>query len=235
MKGTIMASKKTVKPSDFKEFDTVVGLGEKLKAYWDENSRQIIAIALIVCLGAGSAAYWIVSSRNSARTAQGLLNQALGLMSASEPDKTGTTDPLIPATELLSHCADEYAGTEAGRVALFYLAQCRYRQEQHGDAIADYTAFLKTSGPMDDQLRPLAFENLGYAHEALGETNEALKWFEEAVQAGRSDARIGVARMHETAGAKDLACEAYKKFLADQADTGYREFVEIKIDALCRS
>ena len=86
---------------------------------------------------------------------------------------------------------------------------------------------------MVDQLRPVAFENIGYAHEALGDSAEALKWFEKAVQAGCSAALVGMARMHEAAGSSELACECYQKYLAD-TDTVYREFVEIKIGEVCR-
>ena len=77
-------------------------------------------------------------------------------------------------------------------------------------------------------------ENQGYAYEALGNSTEALKWYEQAVQAGRSAALIGMARMHEAAGSTELACKNYQKYLADQNDSGYREFVEMKIGNVCR-
>ena len=129
---------------------------------------------------------------------------------------------------------ETYSQTEAGQAALFYRAQCKSRQKDYNGAISDYTDFLQYSGTMVEQLRPFALENLGYAHEALGDSTEALKWFEKAVQAGRSAALVGMARMHEAAGSAELACECYQKYLADQTDSGYREFVEMKIGDVCR-
>jgi len=229
-----MAAKKTIKTGDFKEFDTIVDFGEKLKAYWEENARPIIAIGLFICLAAAAAAYWTISNRTSAETAQGLLNEALTTMNGNFPSAAERTAALSALMTLLSRAADDYPRTEAGKSALFYRAQCKYRQQDYSGAIADYTAFLQHSGLMADQLRPFAFENIGYTHEALGDSAEALKWFEKAVQAGRSAALIGMARMQEAAGASEQACEHYKKYLAEQTDTGYRQFAEIKIATLCR-
>jgi len=229
-----MAAKKTMKTGDFIEFDTIVGFGEKLTAYWEENSRQIIALALIICLAAGAAVYWTISSRASAETAQGLLNEALTTLNANHPTEAERTAALSAAVTALSRAAEEYPGTEAGQVALFYRAQCKYRQKDYSGSIADYSAFLPHGGSMADQLRPFALENIGYAHEALGDTAEALKWFDKAVQAGRSAALIAMARMHEAAGAAEPACENYKKYLAELPESGYREFAEIKIATLCR-
>ncbi len=229
-----MAAKKTIKTSDFMEFDTIVGAGEKLKAYWDENSRQIIAVGLIICLAAGAGVYWRISSRASAQAAQGLLNEALTTMTASQPTEAEQTASLTAALTELNRASEVYARTEAGQAALFYRGQCKYRQHDYSGALADYTAFLDQNGLMADRLRPFAFENMGYAHEALGENAEALTWFEKAVQAGRSAALIGMARMHEAAGETEPACDTYKQFLAELPDTGYREFAEMKIATLCR-
>jgi len=230
-----MAAAKKMKTRDFAEFENIVSFGEKIKAYWEENARQIIAICLIICLAAGGFAYWTISSRSSAQAAQSLLNQALTMMDSAAPAKGDRPDALPAAITLLDRAAKEYGRTEAGRTALFYRAQCKYRQKDYNGAITDYTAYLQHAGQMADQLRPLALENLGYAYEALGDSAEALQWFEKAVQAGCNAALIGAARMHEASGSTKRACENYKRYLAAEPDSGYRELVEVKIDSLCRS
>jgi predicted negative regulator of RcsB-dependent stress response len=229
-----MATRKTMKTKDFMEFDTIVGFGEKIRAYWEENSRQLIAIGLIICLAAGAAAYWATSARTSARTAHSILNNALTLMSSTAPTDAERAAALREAITLLDTAIENYSRTEAGRAALFYRAQCKNRQSDFTGAVADYTAFLQHGGSMPQQLRPFALENLGYAHEALGNQAEALQWFEKAAQAGRSAALIGAARMHETAGSTEAACAAYQQYLADALDTGYRELAEMKVQTLCR-
>jgi len=229
-----MATKKKLGTKDLLGFENVVGFNEKLKAYFEENAKQIIAITLIVCLTAGATAYWIISNRASAQAAQNILNQALYTMSATPPTEAERTAALTTTISLLSMAVDTYSQTDAGQAALFYRAQCKSRQKDYTGATSDYATFLQYSGSMVDQLRPFALENLGYTYEALGDSTEALKWYEQAVQAGRSAALIGMARMHEATGSTELACKHYQKYLADQNDTGYREFVEMKIGKVCR-
>jgi len=229
-----MTKKKKMETKDFLGFENVVDFNEKLKAYFEENARQIIAISLIICLTAGAVAYWTISSKAAAQAAQNMLNQALTAMSAAPPTEAERTAALTSAIDMLSQTIETYNRTEAGRAALFYRARCKSRIKDYSGAITDYTAFLQYSGPMAEQLRAFALENLGYEHEALGNTTEALQWFEKAVQAGRTAALVGMARMHENAGAKEQACECYRKYLAEQTDTGYQEFVEMKINAVCR-
>ena len=45
-----MAKKIKMETKDLLGFENMVNFNEKLKAYLEENARQIIAIALIVCL-----------------------------------------------------------------------------------------------------------------------------------------------------------------------------------------
>ncbi len=229
-----MSKKNKLTTKDLIGIEEVVGAGEKLKAYFEENARRVIAICLILCLSAGAVAYWTISSKTSAQAAQNTLNQALTTMGTAPPTEKERTAALSAAITLLSSAVETYSQTEAGRAALFYRAQCKSRQKDYNGAITDYTDFLQYSGSMAEQLRPFALENLGYAHEALGDSAEALQWFEKATQVGRSAALVGMARMHENAGSKELACECYRKYLADQADTGYQEFVEMKIGDTCR-
>jgi predicted negative regulator of RcsB-dependent stress response len=228
-----MAAKNKVVTKDLLGFENIVSFNEKLKAYFEENARQIIAIALIVCLSVGAVAYWTISSRASAQAAQSILNQALDTMSAVPKTEAEQTAALSSAITALSLAFENYSRTEAGRAALFYRAQCKSRQKDYSGAIADYTDFLQYNGLMVDQLRPVAFENIGYAHEALGDSVEALQWFEKAVEAGRTPALVSMARMHEAAGSSERACECYQKYLAD-TDTVYREIVEMKIGEVCR-
>ncbi len=230
-----MSKKNKLKTRDLIGIEEIVGFGEKLKAYFEENAGQIIAIALTICLCAGAVTYWTISSKASAMAAQNILNQSLTIMSASPPTEAEQTAALSAAITALSRAVETYSRTDAGQAALFYRAQCKNRQKNYDGAIADYTDFLQYSNSIAEQLRPFALENLGYAHEALGNSTEALQWFEKAVQAGRSAALVGMARMHENAGSKESACECYSKYLAEQTDTEYQEFVEMKIGDGCRT
>ena len=90
-----MATKKKMETKDLLGFENVVGFNEKLKAYLEENARQIIAISLIVCLTAGAVAYWTISSKASAQAAQNMLNQALNTMSATPPTEAGTNSRTV--------------------------------------------------------------------------------------------------------------------------------------------
>jgi tetratricopeptide (TPR) repeat protein len=228
-----MAQKKQMETRDLVGFDSIVSGGEKIKAYFEENARQIIAVSLIICLAAGATAYWTISSRAAAQTAQSLLNTALNAMNSMSRTEAEQEAVLSTAIASLNRAVESYGSTEAGQAALFYRGRCKSLQKDYAGAIEDYTNFLTFSGPMAEQLGPFALENLGYANEALGNHAEALGWFEKAVQSGRSAALLGMARMHEAAGSGDLACECYRKYLADQNESGYRDFVEMKIGSVC--
>lgn len=229
-----MAQKKKMETRDFAGFENIITTGEKFKTYFEENARQIIAISLIICLAAGAVAYWTINRKAEAQTAQNLLNNALNTMNAIPSTEAEQTAALSATIATLSRAVDSYSSTEAGRAALFYRGQCKNRQKNYNGAIEDYTEFLTFSGPMIEQLKPFALENLGYAYEALGKTDEALLWFQKAVEDGRNAALVGMARMHEAAGASELACECYQKYLADQTVSGSRDLVEMKIGNVCK-
>ena len=55
------------------------------------------------------------------------------------------------------------------------------------------------------------------------------EWLDGRTAEELTAALIGMARMHEATGSTELACKNYQKYLADQKNTGYREFVEMKI------
>jgi len=74
--------------------------------------------------------------------------------------------------------ADEYSGTEAGDLALYYLGVCYLNTGEYQAAIDNF----ENTEPEDEIISVMAIGQCGDAYMELGQTDEAIAKYEEAVE-----------------------------------------------------
>ncbi len=79
--------------------------------------------------------------------------------------------------------ADEFGNTSAGNLAHYYAGICYLRTGQFEDAISELESF----DGVGEMLGALAFGATGDAHMELGNVDEALSFYEKAVDASEND------------------------------------------------
>lgn len=79
--------------------------------------------------------------------------------------------------------ADEYGNTASGNLAHYYAGICYLHAGQYEDAIDE----LESYDAAGEMLGPVALGAIGDAHMELGETDEALNYFEKAADANDND------------------------------------------------
>ena len=111
--------------------------------------------------------------------------------------------------------ADEYSNTPSGNLARLYAGICCYRLEQYDEAV-DYLKSYKAS---DINTAPMSRELLGNTYVELGQTDEAIKAFNEVVKskndvyAPRCLMKLG--NIYQQQGDKEEALKAYQQIKDD--------------------
>jgi tetratricopeptide (TPR) repeat protein len=103
------------------------------------------------------------------------------------------------------------------------------------NSIKFYDEFIAKSG--GNELKALAYNGLGYCHEAKGDFAGAYKYFEEAAKSPEGTAFRGTAYLNAGRAAEQLkdrqkALESYRKALESKNDSITEMFLKRKISEL---
>lgn len=116
--------------------------------------------------------------------------------------------------------ADEYSSTSAGNLAHYYAGICYLRTGQYEDAIDE----LKSFDEVGEVLGPVALGAIGDAYMELDDVDEALNYYEQAVNSNENDftspvylQKAGFAA--EKAGNYDKAIDYYTQVKEDYPTT----------------
>ena len=234
-----MAVKKTMSKKDLFENDGILTFWERAQAFAAENLSRIVAAGLVVCVLAAGIGFWMFSRSRTEAQALERFYGAMNVMARNDGKPGDKSMQRAQALKQFESVHTEFSGTQAGTLALFYAASCRYDLKQYDEAIATYAGFLEKAGGDFDFLRLLAYENLGYAYEAKGDFRAALEWFGKQTddeQGGlRASALFHSARCYEALGDRVKACRFYKDFLEKNPAAQQRTIAGIKVAALCDS
>lgn len=224
-----MATAKKISRKELKEPDEFITFSARAFEFAQLHTREIIigvasVVVLALLIWAGTA----YSNKKEAQAAR-LLAQAQSLLQSASPEtapgQTGVEDRKDDpeakgrGLELLEDVVQNYKRTKASGVARILLGQGYYEQGEYDAAIAVYDAFL-VSKNRTAELTAMAWEGLGYAHEAKQDFAEAVTCYEKLTQMALSNvqpwAYLGVARCCERLGEYEKALDAYRALLADQ-------------------
>jgi len=112
----------------------------------------------------------------------------------------------------LKSIADQYGSTHAGDFARFYLADSYYQLGKYAEALEEF----KGCSPSDDLLKASRYAGIAACLEALGDFDDAGKYFEDAAEKEQTDNSIAeqlsnAARCFAQAGDKSRALDILKR------------------------
>ena len=197
-----------------------------LQDNWKPLTIGIGGLVLVVVVVVAVQAFML----HRAEKASSDLAKALEIIEApivaegEDPPDGRTGEPVevhFPSEEARSEAAEQalvtmieaHSGTELARTARLLLADVRLGQDNAAGAIEAYQQFI--ADPVDvPVMEYLAIENLGYAHEDSGDTDQALAQFQRLAadlptNPLRDEGLFQVGRVQEERGDREAARAAY--------------------------
>lgn len=207
---------KTSKRQELRE-ERLVTLYAKAWMFYEENRTLVYGIlAGIVVLAAAIAGY-VVYQNQQQQEAQDLL---AGIVSMYEQGNyQQALDGTADAPGLLE-IADEYGGTSAGNLAMFYAADALYRLGEYDRALQYFQQFDKTEdfiGASALAAQATIYENRGEFGQAAELYIEAANQFESSLTSPRY--LLDAGRAYEAAGDYQAARETYETIREDYPDS----------------
>ena len=180
-------------------------IAHKVSTFVADNRKTVTIIistlAAVLILAAGYAFMRYLQEQK----AGGLVASAYEFYAPTK----GTNPDYAKALDLFREVQNKYSSTMSGAIAQYYVGNCLVNLGRTDEALKEYEAFVKKySG--DKFLLGLVYQRLGYAYEAVGRRDDAVKAFEQSeTLIGPGVSTVELARLYETAG--NIA-EAQKKY-----------------------
>jgi tetratricopeptide (TPR) repeat protein len=224
-----------IRQKELRQPDTFQRVGSEARDWLIQRQKFIgIAVAVLILGGVGVAIASEVSQRSEAKASQAL-GQALAVLERPvegvEPPQPGDTEPPFKTlkdrdTELVKALTDfrkAHGGTRSAVTAALALGKAQFRLGNYGEAQSAFADYLK-GAPENDPLRAGALEGQGYAFEAEGKHEEAIKAFEQMGKAGGGEYLVGMGDYHKgrmliLQGKKEEAAQVLSKVSTDHANT----------------
>jgi predicted negative regulator of RcsB-dependent stress response len=195
---------------------------EKLKKWWEENGRAVIAGIIIGVGGLLSYRYWIDYQEAQAESASAHFVQ---MMTALESSDSATV------TEQADTLIADYSGTDYSVLARFALARSLVEGEQYDQAQSQLEQIIGSVG--DAPLGFLARKRLASVQIQLAQTEQALATlsvdFPTVFSAGVNELKGDI---YAQQGNIDAAADAYRKALSATPGPADGEFLQQKLDDL---
>jgi len=234
-----MAAMNKMSKKELLESDPMFLFYQRVQAYIKDNMRQIAAIGLTLCVIVGGTGLWWTMKTKAENKSQLMFYSALTEMLQQTKNAVDTELKYGRAVEKFKNTCGEYPNTSAGILALLYAGNCSFYLKKYDEATGYYDAFLKKSDELLDDLKPFAFEGLGYVSEEKAEYEKAVEWFTkqrgEAGSSGEAMALLNLARCYEALGNTSLACQSYKNFSESNPSSAFNEIVTLKTGLLCNA
>jgi len=205
---------------------------------WIKENRVTVIVALAVVflvLGGifGTRAYFQWQETKASRDLWPHLNQAREYLH----NPTGAdSEKLAQLEQFLAVQVDNHPGTRAAVFAKYYLGSIAYLRKDYDRSAAQFRSAITDGKGQRTVMDFLLREGLAQALEAKGETESAEKAYGEAASFAngelRTQAWMGQARLLALQGRKDEAAAVFRKILAENPDTPFKDLIEIKLSHL---
>jgi len=195
---------------------------EKLKKWWEENGRAVIAGIVIGVGGLFGYRYWIDLQEASAEAASAHYVQMMKALKSSDS---------MGVTELADTLISDYSDTEYATLARFALARNLVESEKFGLAQTQLEQIIGTVG--DAPLGFLARKRLASVQLQSAQPEQALVTlsveFPPAFSAGVDELKGDI---YAQQGKIDEAANAYREALSATPGPANGEFLQQKLDDL---
>ncbi|SHJ33969.1 Putative negative regulator of RcsB-dependent stress response [Desulfatibacillum alkenivorans DSM 16219] len=213
------------------EFITMTG---KVVNWCRDHEKELYTAGVIVALLVVIISGWTVFSARTESKASTMFSAAqakyAGIMTTSSDAKQAA----VAVNEDFKNVAQEYSGTDAGKLATLMVGQTAYDAGDYDEAIEWWNKSLKAlSGDPIESSRALL--GLGYAYEQKADYDKALEMYNKVLAVkmglGKEEAALAVARIYEVKGDAGKSVQAYEKFAADYPGSAYAQMVKEKLAA----
>jgi len=225
-----MASKTT--KQEILEPDKLQLFLDRARAFILERKRNIaIATAAVMALAAIGGG-WLYYRQNRENEAMNLYNKAV--LSITRPVMMSQDVSVI--VKPLQEVTAKYPGTEAAALSRYRIGNAYLNADRSDDALPAFQEFLRERGG-DTEMAALAYNSLGYCHEAKRDYKNALSNYERALQlkAGKPFAADILANMARTCEAMQdgkKAREYYERALEKTNNPAMKLLLSRKIAML---
>lgn len=141
---------------------------------------------------------------------------------------------LEQSLQLFQSLAQNYSGTSAGIMSLFYAGNCQFALKKFDEAITSYNKFLEDV-PSQTKMDLLAYDSLGYCYEEKKDFKKAIEYFQKTITPppglGESGC-LNICRCFESLNDKENSLKFYKKFLFEYPNSQRIDFVREKVRGL---
>jgi tetratricopeptide (TPR) repeat protein len=212
--------------------------GAEVSDWLSKRSQYISTLVALLVVGGLIAALVNYFSTRGEERASKQLGAALKVLDRPVVAE-GATPPQLPPGEeppfksqqekdeavrkALTDFRAEHKGTEAAVTAALPLGKAEYRLGNYDGALAALGEFVQ-GAEKNDPLLASAYEGQGYAHEAKGQLDQALKAFEDMGKAEAGEFLQGMGKYHQARilvqqGKKDEAARLLAELKSAQPET----------------
>jgi len=232
-----MARKIKYTRKDLKSPDEFISTLGRVTLWIKENRVPVIAALAVVVLALGgifgTRSYFQWQETKASRDLWPHLNQAREYL--KNPTATDS-EKLAQLEQFLAAQVKKHPGTRAAVFAKYYLGSIAYLRKDYDRSAAQFRSALTNGKEQRTIVDFLLREGLAQALEAKGETESAEKAYGEAASFAngelRTQAWMGQARLLALQGRKDEAAAVFRKILAENPDTPFKDLIEIKLSHL---
>lgn len=184
-----------------------------------------LGVFFLLIIGISTARYF---SRLSESHASYLLDQGMNKYNEMQNEKT-PVEICGLIEEDFKAIISKYPGTVAGKFATLQLANIYYSADRYNDAIALYEKAIESFSHHTLFLN-LIQTGLGLCHEAKGEQEKAIAYFEKVIADPdglmKDQALFNAGRIYGKLGREDKRLEAYKKIISDYNSPLYADIAK---------
>ncbi len=226
-----MAKKKISRKELLKKEDEFLTFSARVLKFVLEHKVQIASIAgLFIGLGllVSTIQYFSNKSENKSFA---LMKEGLFKYEEALKDKE-PKEAYLGVKPDFEQIMNEYAGKQGGKLARIVYANISYNGGEADTAIDLYEKALNDFGD-NLSLRNFILSGLGYAYEAKKDYAKAIEYFKRIDASSnptlKDEALFNLGRLYAETGEKDKSREAYKKLIADYADSMYIEIAKERV------
>lgn len=232
-----MARKIKYTRKDLKSPDEFISTLGRVTLWIKENRVTVIAALAVVFLALGgifgTRSYFRWQETKASRDLWPHLNQAREYLN----NPTGAdSETLAQLEQSLAAQVDKHPGTRAVVFAKYYLGSIAYLRKDYDRSAAQFRSAIADGKDQRTVMDFLLREGLAQALEAKGDTENAEKAYGEAAAFAngelRTQAWMGQARLLALQGHKEQAAAVFRKILAENPDTPFKDLIEIKLSHL---
>jgi tetratricopeptide (TPR) repeat protein len=163
-----MATKRKVVKKDIKR-DPLVTYTLKVSQYAQEHFNQIIIGVVLLVAVIAVVVFTANSRRSSSSQSDRQLAQAMSLYAQQDYEAAKAT---------FGRIADRFSGRN-GAIALYYKAECEFKQRDYAGALRDYQSYLDVSSEFP-AFKSAAMYAAALSQEGLGDVRQAAQMMEQA-------------------------------------------------------